>query len=257
MHFVYVYKDLKGRIEYVGYGKNAERARSHQSNTHNELLESVIESGKYSLHIAGPFNDENTARAIEAALISCVEPKCNKKQEKSEWRFRPIGITEDYSDRLVEPALTRKDIISACDGRVMFVRISDKELSNRKGYNLNDLPNDNEIVDRVEKYWQVNKFIETWTEKPEKSPKVLIGINGAPGAQVIIGALEIDQSGWKDAEVKSGGLVTIPLLNKNELDAFSLRGRKVEKAVELKFGAIKPHFFKILKMNCQYVKAKK
>jgi len=32
--YVYIYKDKKQNIQYVGYGKNSKRATSHQSKTH-------------------------------------------------------------------------------------------------------------------------------------------------------------------------------------------------------------------------------
>jgi len=242
--FVYIYKDKKQNIQYVGYGKNSKRAISHQAKTHNKSLEELIESGGYSVHIAGPFDDEVTARTVEAALISAIDPFCNKKQEKKEWRFRPIGVKPELTFRLAEAPLQLSDLLID-NKKILFVRISNINFSDRVGYDISTPPNDSAIVARVKKYWQLNKYIPQWAENPSESPSLLVGVIGSPGSQIIISSMEIDINKWDDLDVHKGGLVEVPLKNAQELDMHDLRGRKIDKSVGLKFGGIRSQFFRI------------
>ncbi|WP_320151697.1 hypothetical protein [uncultured Tolumonas sp.] len=244
-HFVYIYKDQKSSIQYIGYGKNPERAVSHQNKTHNKTLEELIKNGEYTVHIAGPFEDEMTARAVEAALISALNPFCNQKQEKKEWRFRPIGIDGSLAYRLSESPLKKDDFLKK-HNQVLFVRISNENFSDRVGYDISSPPSDEEILSRVRKYWQLNKYLPDWVENPKESPSLLVGITGAPGSQIVIAATEIDTKLWGETEVHHKGRIEIPLKN-NQIDISSFRGRRVDVSVGLKFGAILPKFFNILK----------
>lgn len=243
--YVYIYKDKKQNIQYVGYGKNSKRATSHQSKTHNKPLEDLIKNGDYSVHIAGPYDDEVTARTVEAALISAIDPFCNKKQEKKEWRFRPIGVKPELTFRLTEPPLQLSDL--KIDNRqILFVRISDINFSDRVGYDISSPPKDSEIVARVKKYWQLSKYLSYWAENPTESPSILVGVTGSPGSQIIISSMEIDIQKWGKVEVRKNGVVEVPLKTPKNLDFQNLRGRKIDKAVGLKFGGIRSQFFKIL-----------
>ena len=244
--FVYIYKDKNDNIQYVGYGKNSERAVSHQTKTHNKPLEELIMGGEYTVHIAGPFDSEITARSVEAALISALDPFCNQKQEKKEWRFRPVGVKPELSFRLSEIPLQTEDLLKH-NKQVLFVRISNIDFANRVGYDISSPPKDEDIVARVSKFWQLKKFIPKWIENPIESPSLLIGVVGSPGSQVIISSMEIDTNSWGDVEIHEGGRIEIPLKNPQQLDMHNLRGRKIDKSVGLKFGAIRPQFFKILK----------
>ena len=67
--YVYLFRDAKRRPVYVGRGERITRAESHLAGTHNVGLESLIASGKFSVEAAGPYGDEHTARAVEAALM--------------------------------------------------------------------------------------------------------------------------------------------------------------------------------------------
>jgi len=220
--FVYIYKDKKQNIQYVGYGKNSKRAISHQAKTHNKSLEELIESGGYSVHIA----------------------VCNKKQEKKEWRFRPIGVKPELTFRLAEAPLQLSDLLID-NKKILFVRISNINFSDRVGYDISTPPNDSAIVARVKKYWQLNKYIPQWAENPSESPSLLVGVIGSPGSQIIISSMEIDINKWDDLDVHKGGLVEVPLKNAQELDMHDLRGRKIDKSVGLKFGGIRSQFFRI------------
>ncbi|MCG9755436.1 hypothetical protein L1D40_09445 [Shewanella insulae] len=251
-HFVYIYKGSRGEIHYVGYGKEDVRAVSHQSKTHNSELAKLIKTNKFSLEIAGPFEDERMARAVESALISAIDPFCNKKQEKKEWRFRPIGVTPSLAERPTERPLNRKDFLGS-EGTTLFVRISAKDFADRKGYSLSSPPSDKAVMERVQKYWQLGRYLPDWIESPEASPSLLIGVTGSPGSQMVIASMEIDTTQWDNLEIGKGGLIQIPLKDQSELDALNLRGRRIDIAAGLKFGGFRSEFYKILKRNYQFL----
>lgn len=100
----------------------------------------------------------------------------------------------------------------------------------------------------MDRWWQQGKLIPAWTKAPEQSPGLLVGVFGSPGRQTVIASLQIDQSGWATAERRPGnqGRVRVPLVNEDELDAFSLRGRRISPAAGLKFGRFAIESFAIL-----------
>lgn len=246
-HFVYIYKDLSDKIHYVGYGKNTERAISHQSKTHNKPLEQLIKDKKYTVHIAGPYESELIARTVEAALISALNPLCNKRQEKNEWRFRPIGIDSSLADRPSLNSLQKSDFLKNHHS-VIFVKISDINFSDRKGYDISSPPTDIEIIERVVKYWQLGKHLAEWIAHPDESPSLLVGVTGRPGSQMVIAALEVDRSKWKDVEIRKNGIIEIPVKS-SSIDTNQLRGRRIDLSAGVRFGAVKSKFFHIINVN--------
>ena len=54
-HYVYLYRDIRDRVRYVGYGRGSERASSHLTGSHNECLNAFLGAREYRLEIAGPF----------------------------------------------------------------------------------------------------------------------------------------------------------------------------------------------------------
>ncbi len=113
-YFVYVYRDLDGKAQYVGYGGRVLRATSHQSASHNRLLAAFLGRRKFLLEACGPFGSERTGRAVETALISALRPRLNRNQGESKWRLWPIGVPENLVERLVSEPLTRKDLLRRC-----------------------------------------------------------------------------------------------------------------------------------------------
>src|SRR2546430_15561681 len=91
-HFVYLYRDERGRAQYVGYGERAARASSHLRESHNPGLSEFIQSGKFSIEVAGPYETEKIGRTVETALISALKPVLNVIQGSSADRFRPLGV---------------------------------------------------------------------------------------------------------------------------------------------------------------------
>lgn len=106
-HFVYLYRDHTGKPCYVGYGENSRRALSHMAETHNLELESLLKGNKFKLEIAGPFDNEQTARAVETALISALNPNANIALGEITHRFCPLGVALQWSQRWEMPPLSR------------------------------------------------------------------------------------------------------------------------------------------------------
>lgn len=251
-HYVYLYRDLKKKPRYVGYGKSSERAVKHLSLSHNDNLNEFLSSQNFTLEIAGPFENEQMARGIETALISALQPDCNIDPGQARWRFRPLGVPADFAERLSLPKLEKTDFLKIQrkeKASLLFVKISDKDFEDgdtiRVGYNPANPPSDSQILARMEKWWQLGKHIAHWANETSKSPFVLIGINGGPGGQFIIGSVFVDRSHWREAKAENG-FYAIPTLKTPGLDALSLRGRRINKDANIKFGAFFSQIFLIL-----------
>jgi len=246
-HYVYIYRDTRGRIQYVGYGRGTDRPTLHLTGSHNEGLNAFLESRQYRLEIAGPFGDAQTGLAVETALISALNPECNVALGETRWRFRPLGVPLTFAERQVEPELLFEDILDA-QGEdrvpVLFVIVSGADLADeRVGYNPANPPSDEAIRVLVDHWWQLQRFVPEWTADPGSSPGLLIGIHGSPGRQTIIASLRVNREGWATAETDVGGMLRVPLVDPPDLDAFSLRGRRVSPAAGLKFGGVSALFF--------------
>lgn len=245
-HYVYIYRDLDRNPMYVGYGSRATRAVSHQSGSHNPRLDAFLRKARYTLEICGPFRNEATGRALETALISALDPKLNIHPGEGRWQFRPLGVPEHLADRLAQPPLTRRDLLRRCRlaSRTPFVFVtvtSDDAEDGRKGYDLTRPPKDKDILVRMDRWWTIGKFVPRWSRSPAHSPAVLVGIHGRPGAQVIIGAVRINWRGWTDPE-RDGGYYAFPTDGPANLDAFGLRGRRIDRKAGIKFGSFNSQF---------------
>lgn len=163
---------------------------------------------------------------------------------KKEWRFRPIGIDSDLADRQLNKPLLISDFLKNHNS-VIFVKISDINFSDRKGYDISNPPSGAEIIKRVVKYWQLKRYLDSWIATPADSPSLLVGVTGRPGAQMVIAALEIDRDKWGLVEIEKEGRIEIPRKDDN-IDVDHLRGCRIDSSVGLKFGQFKSQIFKIL-----------
>jgi hypothetical protein len=170
----------RGGVRYVGYGKSHDRVSSHLSGSHNQMLNDFLSDQKYSLEIAGPFDNEMTGRAVETALISALKPDCNISQGHGNWRFRPLGIPERFAERLTLPPLFREDLINSGGESaypLLFVRINNTDFDDgRVGYNASNPPEDREILERLDGWWQLNSYVKEWGNDSSKSPQTLLGV---------------------------------------------------------------------------------
>ena len=254
--YVYLYRDLAGKVLYVGYGANHKRATSHSSRSHSKTLASFLAENKYTLEIAGPFRSEVTGRAVETALISALRPAFNKHPGSMDCRFRPLGLPNHFADRLLLPPLKKRDFFRNLPrnvSSVLFVYIGDRDFGDgRKPYDPTKPPNDRQMLERMDRWWQIGRHLASWTRSSSQSPALLIGVTGSLTNRFIVGAVKIATERWSSVE-KDGGLYSIPIAGPNDLDAFGLRGRKVSPEARLRFGALTPQFFIILKRNGQVV----
>jgi hypothetical protein len=121
---------------------------------------------------AGPFGSEETARAVETALISAIEPFCNQNAGETRWRFRHHGIPEHFSHRLLEPMLTRSDFVRAQSvphSPVLFVRVGEQTFDDgRVGYDPANPPSDKQILDRINRWWQLGPHVNPYGEPAKK-----------------------------------------------------------------------------------------
>ena len=130
---------------------------------------------------------------------------------------------------------------------MLFVTIGDKHFPDgRVGFSMAAPPPDSQIRERVEKWWQLGRRVERWTESPNDRPGLLLGIHGRPGEQFVIASMLIDRDKWASAGRDDEGLVRIPLLDPGNPDAHRLRGRRIARSAGLKFGNWRHQFYKVL-----------
>src|SRR6202035_1564862 len=106
--YVYLFRDAKRRPAYVGRGESIARAESHLAGTHNAGLQSLINSRKFSVEAAGPYDDEHMVRVVEAALISALDglPGFANAAPGDGPRSAPLGVPVHLASRLDEPRLS-------------------------------------------------------------------------------------------------------------------------------------------------------
>ena len=150
------------------------------------------------------------------------------------------------------PALNRADFfrrIGREAASVLFVYVGDEDFDDdRPGYNPAKPPKDQQILNRMDRWWQIGRHLEGWCKDPSQSPIVLIGLAGRPSHRFIIGAVKIDRERLGLAK-KEAGLYSTPTKGPRDLDAFELRGRRISPEANLKFGALASQFFIILERS--------
>lgn len=256
-HYVYLYRDSHGKVRYVGYGSSSWRATSHLTGSHNEQLNNFLRDPKYRIEISGPFDNEETGRAVETALISVLKPDFNVNPGRREWRFRPLGVPLGVADRQIEGELQLIEFLSK-QGKeptpVLFVIVTDVVLRDgRYGYDPANPPSDEQIRDRIDRWWQLGQFLPKWRANPKESPGLLIGVFGSPGRQTVIASARIEQAAWAKADESSHCRLSVPLVEPLNLDAFELRGRRVAREAGLRFGGIPAQFYIRLNLNEEVV----
>src|ERR1051325_8020341 len=177
-HYVYLCRDEREQPRYVGYGERVTRANAHLAKSHNPNLASFVIEKKFTIEVAGPFESEAVGRTVEATLISALKPDLNVAKGPSDARFRPLGVPSEYVERLSMPPLQTTTFISAqgnAASPVLFVIVGDKDFGDgRAGYDLANPPGDEQILERVEKWWQLSGLLPDWIKTPGESPSVLI-----------------------------------------------------------------------------------
>jgi hypothetical protein len=217
-------------------------------------LDKFVRDPKTRIEIAGPFETEGTGRAVETALISALpsQHSFNKDPGQSRWRFRPLGVPLKYADRLFERELGLKDFLSAqmpAAEPVLFVIVTDVDHPDgREGYDPANPPKDAHILERVDRWWQLQHLLPAWIANPEKSPGLLVGVVGPPHRRIVIASTRIDRQRWAHAECHpgGGGKIRIPLTEPMNIDVLNLRARRVAASAGLRFGGIPAQFYVLL-----------
>ena len=250
-YFVYLYRDTKsGNPFYVGEGGEATRALSHTGRGHNPALTSRLKEPRaYSIEIAGPFGDRETATLVEGALISALRKHLlNVAPGRAHSNFRPLGVPVELADRSIEAPLTEAALKRLTGRRpALIVYLSSKNFIDRPGIDLANPRTDAEIEERMDHWWQLNSQMSKWRGNRSLVPAILIAVSGTPAHRVVVGSAEIDAAKplpW-ESKPEGGGFYRVPLSKHNGLDFGSIRGRRVDQTIAT-FGGVPSQFFKIV-----------
>lgn len=161
-----------------------------------------------------------------------------------------MAVPLHLADRPLQPPLTRDHLheLTSSGYRLLFVYINGSDFSDgRKGYDVADIPNDNEIADRAEKFWQLARYLSDWRQYPETAPTHLVAVSGPKGRRFVIACSDIsrDEAGcWRipKEKIHAGGLVTVPI-NRKDLDALEIRGRRLSADIPITFGSFRHSVF--------------
>jgi hypothetical protein len=237
-HFVYLYRTLRGDPVYVGYGRTVQRALSHSGASHNSGLQAWLDKNQFDLHVAGPYANEHEAKAVEAALISCLNPRFNKSPGDGP-KFVPVGVPPALWERPRLPELSLRQIGIRTGGALLvYLSAGDYLSDGRKKFDA-ALPSDSDAVSNIEKNWDLNALIDYWDRYPSAIPKVILGIHGRVNHRFIVGALEIDRRricdprNQRSVDKSPRPRWQVPLLSPSNLDLYELRGRRVK---DIRFG---------------------
>ena len=247
-HFVYIYRDASGKVCYIGYGQSSEQAFENMAQTHNKRLRELVNSKSLTLEIAGPFDSENTALAVESALLSALVPGAASARGETIHRFRPLGISPQYAQRFAMAPLNRDDLIEILDEanspsflcvHVENIDFPDENGVLRRGYEPSNPPTDAEIANRVKRFWLLETKLEDWTRNPMQSPAILLGIHGDLDHQFVIASIATDRENWDKAArfAEDETRYEVPIKENLGLDVAALRGRRISRKVGLKFNA--------------------
>lgn len=228
--YVYLYRSASGVPKYVGYGMSVERALAHAGASHNAALRAWLDEERFDLSVAGPYRDEAEGKAVEAALISALRPEFNRAPGDGP-KFVPIGVPPELSDRPAEPPLSLERLGEMTGGALLvYLAPGDVLPDGRTKYDP-ARPSDSVVVANMEGVWDLSRHLDDWRRAPNDSPRVLVGVHGKRVShRFIVGATEIQVDRWgaSDLEVPHSRRWRVPLVDRSWLDAFALRGRRVD-----------------------------
>ena len=141
---------------------------------------------------------------------------------KPRWPMPLLSVDELWQHQIPDPK------------PILLVKVNEDIKDGRPGYDPSKPVDDSAILARVEKSWALQKHMDEWIKKPELSPGLLLGVFGKPGEQFIIASLVIDQNNWRSAK-RDGERFIVPILQKDEMDAFKLRFRRIRSDAKIGF----------------------
>lgn len=237
-HFVYLYRSLQGEPVYVGYGHEVHRALHHTGASHNADLKRWLARNKFDLQIAGPYTNEREAKAVEAALISSLNPRFNRSPGDGP-KFTPVGVPSALWDRPLMPEMSLRQIgLKAGGALLVYLAPGDFLRDGRRKFNA-ATPSDRDAVSNIEKNWDISRLVELWRKNPKLIPNAIVGIHGPVDHRFIVGALEIDKErlcqsrNQRTADRWPRPRWKVPLVDISDLDVGDLRGRRVK---DIRFG---------------------
>lgn len=247
-HHVYIYRDASGKVCYIGYGQSSDQAFSRMAQTHNKRLRELTNSKSLTLEIAGPFESKAMALAVETALISALAPAASSARGQMVHRFRPLGVPPQFADRFAMAPLGRDDLIEILDEAnspsFLCVHVDDLDFEDekgviRRGYEPSNPPSDEEITERVKRWWLLETKLADWRRNPMQSPAILLGVHGDIDNQFVIASIATDRDNWDKATqaAEDKTRYEVPIKWTPDLDAAQLRGRRISRKAGLKFNA--------------------
>ena len=135
---------------------------------------------------------------------------------------------------------------------VMFVYIKPGPLDDgRVACDPANPPGDRQVLERVDRWWQVKKYCSGWSAAPLQSPGVLVAVHGSPHTRRVVAVLKIDRSKWDIAESCDKGLIRVPTLRPRCLDLFEFRGRYIDGEAGILFDRFPAGFYVFLSTECK------
>lgn len=226
-YYCYLYRDSKThKVLYVGYATYADRALTPG---HNEDVLALSKGNRqFDTWIAGPYESEEAARNVEAALVSAISPELNRIEQPG-IKFGPLGLPSHLVGRRSMPELDVHDLGRIGGGAiVVYCNFTSELKSGKPKLTLTNF-SDDVVFDNIQDHWWVKNFIPGWVEHPETSPKTLIAVQGPKSDRIIVGSASIDVNGWSTTPAAEWDpkVHRIPLYREGGLDNHELRGRRV------------------------------
>lgn len=237
-NFVYLYSTRDGKPMYVGYGRTAQRALSHSGCSHNRELKNWLSREDYHLKIAGPYQSEKEAKAVESALISAMQPKFNIAPGDGP-KFLPVGVPPYLWERPSLAHLSLKDLGVKGKGVLLVYLAPGDYLRDGRPKFDPAKPSDVIAFRNIEKNWDLSGLIKIWERRPDLIPRTIVGVHGKPNHRFIVGALEVNRDllcnprNRRYAKRWPNHRWRVPVIDPSDLDFQMLRGRRVDGA---KFG---------------------
>lgn len=227
-HYVYTYATRSGRVVYVGYGRQARRAMAHPEVGHSAFKRWLARNA-HEIRLAGPYRDAREAKAVEAALISSLTPEFNRAPGTGP-QFVPLGVPLELAHRARLDPLTLEQIGRRARGALLvYLAPGDLLADGRRKFDP-ARPSDEDAVKNTERWWQIGRLQDRWSEDPKEAPNLIVGVHGRIGHRFIVAALRIDKSRLGDASLadpRPRGRWQVALKDRSNLDAGELRGRLV------------------------------
>lgn len=228
-HYVYLYQTPQGRVVYVGYGRRTTRATAHPQFGH-PTFRRWLSRNKHEVRIAGAYRDAKEAKAVEAALISALDPEFNRAPGDGP-RFVPLGVPLELAGRAQLKPLMLPEIGRRARG-ALLVYLSPGDLlpDGRRKFDPAH-PSDDEAVRNTERWWQIGRLQQHWLENPGDIPNAIIGVHGRIRHRFVVASLKIDRQSIGNRTLRSPrnpGRWQVPLADRGEPDHAGLRGRRVD-----------------------------